>query len=126
MDKMYTTNNDNFLSEQELKIIANTIAKECENEIDKLFEDLEKAINAYIGHAPEVDEGSSVYGKRQAFKAGANWLLNKLINKAINTIVVNDWTYGKDPDKARIPAIHERINGYDIGDKIKVIILKNE
>ena len=36
-------------------------------------EDLEAAVNAYIGYAPEVDEDLSVYGKRQAFKAGAQW-----------------------------------------------------
>jgi hypothetical protein len=36
-------------------------------------EDLEEAVNAYIGYAPEVDESSSVYGKRLAFKAGAKW-----------------------------------------------------
>ena len=41
-------------------------------------EDLEEAVNAYIGYAPEVDESSSVYGKRQAFKAGAEWQINKL------------------------------------------------
>ncbi len=36
-------------------------------------EKLEEAVNTYIGFAPEVDECSSVYGKRQAFKAGAKW-----------------------------------------------------
>lgn len=34
---------------------------------------LENAANAYIGHAPDIDESSSVYGERQAFKAGAKW-----------------------------------------------------
>lgn len=40
---------------------------------DPVSDDLEEAVNAYIGYAPEVDECSSVYGKRQAFKAGAQW-----------------------------------------------------
>ena len=33
----------------------------------------EEAVNAYIGHAPEVDECSSVSCERMAFKAGAKW-----------------------------------------------------
>ena len=40
---------------------------------EPVSEDLEDAVNAYIGHKPDVDESSSVYGKRQAFKAGAQW-----------------------------------------------------
>ena len=40
---------------------------------EPVSEDLEEAVNAYIGYAPEVDESSSVYGKRQAFKVGAKW-----------------------------------------------------
>lgn len=40
---------------------------------EPVSKDLEEAANTYIGHAPEVDECSSVYGKRQAFKAGAQW-----------------------------------------------------
>lgn len=40
---------------------------------EPVSEDLEEAVNTYIGYAPEVDECSSVYGKRQAFKAGAKW-----------------------------------------------------
>jgi hypothetical protein len=40
---------------------------------EPVSEELEEAVNAYIGYAPEVDESSSTYGKRQAFKAGAQW-----------------------------------------------------
>lgn len=36
---------------------------------EPVSEDLEEAVNAYIGYAPEVDESSSTCGKRQAFKA---------------------------------------------------------
>lgn len=45
----------------------------CHFEEEPVSEGLEEAINAYIGYAPEVDECSSVYGKRQAFKAGVEW-----------------------------------------------------
>ena len=40
---------------------------------EPVSEELEEAVNAYIGYAPEVDESSSVYGKRQAFKSGTKW-----------------------------------------------------
>lgn len=43
------------------------------NSQELVSEDLEEAVNTYIGYPPEVDECSSVYGKRQAFKAGAKW-----------------------------------------------------
>lgn len=42
--------------------------EKCINE-DKL----EEAVNLYIGHKPEVDEGLSVAMERSAFKAGAFW-----------------------------------------------------
>lgn len=44
-----------------------------DKEKEPVSEELEEAVNAYIGYAPEVDESSSTYGKRQAFKAGAQW-----------------------------------------------------
>ena len=51
---------------------ADTILAQMRGE-EPVSEELEEAVNAYIGYAPEVDESSSTYGKRQAFKAGANW-----------------------------------------------------
>lgn len=52
------------------------------NSQEPVSEDLEEAVNTYIGYPPEVDECSSVYGKRQAFKAGAKWQKERRINKA--------------------------------------------
>lgn len=40
------------------------------------------------------------------------------------TTIVNDWQYGKDQDHAVIPAIHQRIEGFNVGDKVKIIIVK--
>jgi hypothetical protein len=57
------------VSEQNLSNVQRTV----KNWKEPVSEDLEEAVNAYIGYAPEVDESSSVYGKRQAFKAGAKW-----------------------------------------------------
>ena len=53
--------------------------KEVEEE--PVSNDLEEAVNAYIGFAPEVDECSSVYGKRKAFKAGAQWQKEQMLKE---------------------------------------------
>jgi hypothetical protein len=44
----------------------------------------------------------------------------------VETIIVNDWQYGKDPDHAVIPAIHQIIDGFNVGDKVRIIIVKTE
>ena len=36
-------------------------------------ETIEKAINAYIGYEPEVDESLSTSMRRKAFRDGAEW-----------------------------------------------------
>ena len=56
---------------------------------EPVSEDLEEAVNTYIGYPPEVDECSSVYGKRQAFKAGAQWQEKKLTKKAVKWLTNN-------------------------------------
>lgn len=43
-------------------------------------EQIEKAINAYIGHEPEIDEGFGTEERREAFKAGVYWLTEYLCN----------------------------------------------
>ena len=48
----------------------------------------------------------------------------KKLQEIYETTIVNDWQYGKDPDHAIIPAIHQRISGYEVGDKVKIIIIK--
>jgi len=61
---------------------------------EPISEDLEEAVNAYIGYAPEVDESSSTYGKRLAFKAGAQWQKQKdsmSINKDFEEVVKSLW-----------------------------------
>jgi hypothetical protein len=93
---------------------------------EPVSEDLEHAVNAYIGYAPEVDESSSTYGKRQAFKAGANWQKQQLMAKAVDVEVKVDaggypyipqielYDYDKD-----IPLAKE-------GEKVKVIVIKED
>lgn len=57
---------------------------------------------------------------------GRNHFEDKSEMVSEETTIVNDWQYGKDPDHAIIPAIHQRIEGFDVGDKVKIIIIKSE
>lgn len=41
-------------------------------------EQIEKAVNDYIGYEPEIDEGIYVTMRRNAFKSGANWRINSV------------------------------------------------
>lgn len=78
-------------------------------------EELEDAVNAYIGYAPEVDECSSVYGKREAFKAGAQWQKLEMMKDAVDfEVLEHEWN-----GDTLIP-----VKGLNIGDKGKLIIIK--
>ena len=93
---------------------------------EPVSEDFEEAVNAYIGYAPEVDESSSTYGKRQAFIAGANWQKQQMMAKAVDATEHIDaggypyipqmelYDYDKD-----IPLAKE-------GEKVKVIVIKED
>ena len=94
---------------------------------EPVSEDLEEAVNAYIGYPPEVDECSSVYGKRQAFKAGAKWQKQQLLKDAIDATVCGD--------AGGYPYVNRTIELYDydndiplakVGDKVKLIIIKED
>ena len=39
-------------------------------------ETIKKAVNAYIGYEPEVDEGLGTMMRREAFRDGAEWALS--------------------------------------------------
>lgn len=42
---------------------------------------IQHAANQYVGHGPEVDEGTYVSAKREAFVEGAKWLQSALWHK---------------------------------------------
>lgn len=60
------------------------------------------------------------------YEKGRFDMREEMMKDAVETTIVNDWQYGKDPDHAIIPAIHQRIEGFDVGDKVKIIIIKPE
>lgn len=50
--------------------------------------------------------------------------IEHLKNEVIETTIVDDWIYGQDPDNFIRPVIHQLIDGYKVGDKVKIVILK--
>lgn len=44
-------------------------------------EQIEKAVDEYIGYSPEMDEGIETTMRRNAFKDGANWRINSAWHK---------------------------------------------
>ena len=47
-----------------------------------------------------------------------------MLNKAVEVEVFDDWQYGKDADRIAQPAIKLRCPELKIGQKVKVIIIK--
>ena len=86
---------------------------------EPVSENLEEAVNAYIGYAPEVDESSSTYGKRQAFKAGAKWQKQQQMAKAIDAQCFG--FQGAALFSFRLPA-----DKYLVGSEVKVIVIKQD
>ena len=107
---------------------------------DPVSEKLEEAINAYIGYTPDIDECLSVYGKRQAFKAGAKWkekemqstielaedhamlagmekMKEEMMKKAIDGIA--------HPDDKEIWCDMDKYNLKE-GDKVKIIVAREK
>ena len=63
---------------------------------------------------------------KEFYEKGRLDTIDGMMKDAVETTIVNDWQYGKDPDHAIIPAIHQRIEGFDAGDKVKIMIIKEE
>ena len=87
---------------------------------EPVSEDLEEAVNAYIGYAPEIDESSSVYGKRQAFKAGAEWQKSQGVTE--------EAVIGITPKEYFISISQSTVDALDLcaGDKVIVQLRKKE
>ena len=84
--------------------------------------DLEEAVNAYIGYAPEVDESSSTYGKRQAFKAGANWKEQQMMAKAVDVTIAIPYQNGY----CGYTQLVDSKDGLPFGENLKVFVIKKE
>lgn len=78
-----------------------------------------------IGTSPHSREVIKEHLQKAA-EWGRNHFEDKSEMVSEETTIVNDWQYGKDQDHAIIPAIHQRIEGFNVGDKVKIIIVKTE
>ena len=116
LKQLYPNGGHCWLDEQRIEAIGMAI-KALQKE--PASEDLEEAVNAYIGYAPEVDESSSTYGKRQAFKAGANWQKEQMMAKAVDARCFG--FQGAALFSFRLPA-----DKYLVGSEVKVIIIKED
>jgi len=109
---------------------VNETCKENGNSLtqEPVSEDLEEAVNDYIGFAPEVDECLSVHCERKAFESGAEWQKEQMMAKAIDGVVTFDY-YGDD-DKTYGCVAHDSFCLEDFGlkdrDKVKVIVIKED
>lgn len=100
-------------------IIAATIemAEWCDaNPVkDPVSEELEEAANKYADKHPTCGLA------KQSFKAGAQWQKEQMMKDALDTVMVYD-----DLNDL-VPGIEDlSINGYTVGDKVKVIIVKED
>ena len=143
LKQLYPNGGHCWLDEQRIEAIGMAIKALQEEPVS---EDLEEAVNAYIGYAPEVDESSSTYGKRQAFKAGANWQKHQdkskvLTEEQCRKIRDDAFELGKDAIKQQM--MKEAVNAecfgfqdaalfsfrlpsdkYLVGSEVKVIVIK--
>lgn len=90
-------------------------------EHNKDFDFLATSIEETIGTSPHSREVIKEY-----LQKAAQWQKQQMIEDAVETTIVNDWQYGKDQDHAIIPAIHQRIKEFTVGDKVKIIIIKED
>ena len=122
----------------------------CTTKNQDLDEELRKILNKYYYFPDEDDELRSTpelakyiayhfaewqiqknqetieLAEDHAMLAGMMKEREEMMKDAVDATIVNDWQYGKDPDHAVIPAIHQRIDGFNVGDKVKIIIVKEE
>ena len=97
----------------------------CEVNFTTKNEDLEEEIDRYYSDW-QFDDDTIYKDMRDICRHFAEWQKHQMMKDAVETTIVNDWQYGKDPDHAIIPAIHQRIEGFNIGDRVKIIIVKED
>lgn len=125
-EKMCMYSKDNY-TDEDRKVLCESCEEECEfnKKEEPVSEDLEEAVNAYIGYAPEVDESSSTYGKRQSFKAGANWQKQQLMTKAVDGFVIEDIEEGNGDFLLSAEYLSKDM-GFKDRQKVKVIVIKED
>jgi len=98
----------------------------CEARIKLVDEDLEEAANSYIGHPQEIDEDPAIFSKRKAYIAGAGWQWRRIMGEAIDAEIGSGSISSEAGHSVRL--VHIRSNAKELksGDKVKIIIIKEE
>ena len=117
------------------------VSEGIENELERFAYSLPHSADGFWPKDidPKSVRARTKYGVRHAWsyekvmviaRHFAEWGRNHFEDKSEmvseETTIVNDWQYGKDQDHAVIPAIHQRIEGFNVGDKVKITIIKEE
>lgn len=107
--------------------IITSLQQEDQEDPDKSLE--EAALGNYYGggYIPKNQELREVALKTkevQAFIAGAEWQKEQMLKDVVETEV---WSYSSDEDLRAIPLFGiDKFNNLKDGDKVKVIVLKDE
>ena len=93
---------------------------------ESVSEDLKRAVKVYEQTRNDLDVVSDNQMVERAFKAGVDWQKQQMMKTAIETEVVED-SFGQQVGE--VPAIRYDVQPEDnmgIGDKVKMIIIKEE
>lgn len=101
-----------------------TLSEEPDKNLDEAAEDF--AEGEWDGVVVDTD-GNPLYSQDEieyTFKAGAEWQKEQMLKNAVETEV---WSYSSDEDLRAIPLFGiDKFNNLKDGDKVKVIVLKEE
>ena len=108
----------------ELLSFLHTLLEESDKNLDEAAEDF--AEGEWDGVVVDTD-GNPLYSQDEieyTFKAGAEWQKEQMLKNAVETEV---WSYSSDEDLRAIPLFGiDKFNNLKDGDKVKVIVLKEE
>lgn len=86
---------------------------------------MSKARDEALEEYPDAQPYDSyTIGKRIGYRKGYYQAEQDLMEDAVEVEVFDDWQYGKDADHKTQPAIKLRCPELKIGQKVKVIIIK--
>ena len=109
--------------------VSKDLEKEIHNQAMKLhtapsYEELRKFALHFVEWQKEQDKETIELAEDHAMLAGMNKMEEQMMKDAKCVKVYDDWTYGKDADKVKQPAIKLRDQSLQIGSEVKLIIIR--
>lgn len=87
---------------------------------------IKKAYTAGANWQKEQDQKTIELAEDHAMLAGMERMKEEMLKDAKCVKVYDDWTYGKDADRVKQPAVKLRDQSLQIGSEVKLIIIKEE